>query len=107
MTLIEHVYDKHFSAEHWKNTGEFKTKDELIAYITFGYCPSYFIKNYPSFKPCNKSNGCAIADRSERYQKKVCTYCWNREYIKANNSEYELYLELKAKYESEKTNENI
>jgi hypothetical protein len=101
MTILEHVY-KCINIKSWIASGQFKDKEDILKHIPLNWCPRFWIKDYSFYKPVKNDSDCKVAYRSEKYQKKMCNECWNREYVepKIVDEEYELYLKLKAKYES-------
>jgi hypothetical protein len=102
MKVIDYVYKNHFSSPNWIGEGynQFKDKQEILDWIPIANCPlSFSDVDIPYYQPIKKGNDCAVANKSEKQQRKLCRECWNREYL-TQDDEYETYLRLKEKFES-------
>jgi hypothetical protein len=84
MKVIEYVYENHFNSPDFIGTGinQFKDKEELINWIPTHFCPTYFIEDFQFYQPIKKGTDCAVANKSGKLRKKICTECWEREYLK-------------------------
>lgn len=88
--IIDYVYKKEFSSPNYliENGGEFIDKQDIIDWIPISYCPTRFIEDFAFYQPIKKGNSCAVSNKSENQQRKLCKECWNREYV--NNTVQEI-----------------
>lgn len=103
MKLYEYVLQQ--PKEKWRVKFCQEENIPINTYFSQGFCPPYFecFKGTDLAKhtyPYAKANDDCCKEYNKNGQR--CIDCWNRE-IEVKESEYEIYMRLKVKYEGDNT----